>query len=138
MSKLLPTDSEGSKRGDGEFMEHHLNLPGTKAPYYKTGTFKTLVQGVSLLRVKYQVCLFNPEQFLSICFHFGSEELSSTSKVKFSIFVLFMHNHFRYLILKIVSLLSRKPSNCLKRKKKLNSAILKVTHAKLAVFLFMK
>lgn len=50
-----------------------------------------------LLRMKYQVCLFYPEQFLLICFHFGSEELSTTSKVKFSIFVLDMHNHFRYL-----------------------------------------
>lgn len=43
MSKLLPMDPEGSERGDGDFVKHHLKLLGTKAPYYKTGTFTTLV-----------------------------------------------------------------------------------------------
>lgn len=43
MSKLLPTDPEGSERADGEFVQHPLKLIGTRDPYYKTSTFTTLV-----------------------------------------------------------------------------------------------
>lgn len=43
MSKLLPADSEGSRRGDGEFVKRYLMLSGTKAPHYRTGTFTALV-----------------------------------------------------------------------------------------------
>ena len=39
VSKLIPTDSEGSERGEGDFVKPYLKLLGTKAAYYTTGTF---------------------------------------------------------------------------------------------------
>lgn len=42
MRTLIPTDPEGSERGDGDFVKTHLKLLGTKAAYSKTGTFTAL------------------------------------------------------------------------------------------------
>lgn len=90
MSELIPTDSKGSERGDGDFVKPHLKMLEAKAAYYNTGT--ALVTAVSAS--KYSVHLFNPSNFYAVDFILEVKELRTTSKVKFGIFV---HNHLGYL-----------------------------------------